>query len=100
MAIAVYQRMITPRLAHSMNLTGQNDTGNLMDSTVQKVVRGTQTFVLIHGCTLTGCDKAHEIVQVVNCDTIPLFYAEAVRRVFPEQCRGARERRAEESGAQ
>lgn len=57
MAIAVYQRMITPRLAHSMNLTGQNSKGNLMDSTIIKVVRGTQTLVLFDGCMLTGVTR-------------------------------------------
>ena len=66
MAIAVYQRMITPRLAHSMNLTGQNDKGNLMDSTIIKVVRGTQTqtFVLFHGCMLTGVTRRMNLCKL------------------------------------
>ena len=43
MAIALYQRMVTPSLAHRMNLTGSNHNGNLFESNLIKVVRGMQT---------------------------------------------------------
>ena len=43
MVVALYRRVVTPSLAHRMNLTGRNHKGNLSKSNLFKVIRGMQT---------------------------------------------------------